>query len=136
MIVILCVYFLLCAIYGGLLVRHWWQKTKREAILTYAGVSVPGQIVGQRLGLEGWGIVYSYHYQGKDYQNTRTVLGWDLFREHKVIAVLCLPDDPTTALAQLKGSPSESILVELFSLLFIIMAVIALFIILRFYVTI
>jgi hypothetical protein len=78
---ILCIYFLLCTMYGGLLVGHWWQKTRREAILKDAGVSVPGRIVGQRLDLIGWGLVYSYHYQGKNYHNTRTVLLWDLFRE-------------------------------------------------------
>ncbi len=92
-----------------------------------------GRVVGQSFGMLSWNIIYSYHYQSRNYQNTRCVLAWDLYPKQETITVLFLADNPQIALAQLPHSPGESTLAGLSALLYLIMAMMSFFFLLRFY---
>lgn len=133
MIFMLLVYGVLSSILCCFSIRRWWRKSKVEAALQRTGRRISGRVVGQSFSMLSWNIIYSYHYQGQDYQNTRCVLAWDLYPKQETITVLFLADNPQVALSQLRHSPDESTLAGLFTLLYLIMAMMSFLFLLRFY---
>jgi hypothetical protein len=133
MIFILLVYGVLCSILCCFSIRRWWRKRIVEAALQRSGRRVIGRVVGQSFSMLSWDIIYSYRYQGQDYQNTRCVLAWDLYPKQEDVTVLFLDDNPQIALAQIHHSPGESTIAGLCALLYLTMAMISFFLLLRFY---
>jgi len=133
MIFILLIYGMLCSILCCFSIRRWWHKSRTEAVLQRSGRRVIGRVVGQSFSMLSWNIIYSYHYQGQDYQNTRSVLAWDLHPKQEAVTALFLADNPQIALAQQPHSPGESTLAGLCALLYLIMAMMSFFFLLRFY---
>jgi hypothetical protein len=105
----LCALFaILCTIFAIISFRRALRKEKIEKALRDHGTAVLGHVTGRRMGLDYWGLIYSYEFQDRVFTNMRAVLLWNYFMPKGTpISILCFSDDPGTSLAQIEYAPDE-----------------------------